>query len=156
MAETIERSSTTSAVLAIGALISDYWFDVDHNWGRGAHQLYAHDGVFAIGDERMENPDAVRTFYGWRESRGARQARHVISNLRVRMSTPDAADVDCIMCLYAADGVPVLESKPPILIADVSAKCIRDTGGNWYFQSHLLKPVFAGGASITVPSGAKQ
>ena len=138
-------------VLPIAALFADYWFDVDHHWGRHASELYLSDGVFAIGDERMQGRGAVRAFYSWREGRGARQARHVISNLRVVPRAPDRVDVDAILCLYAADGTPVLESKPPILLADVTAQCVCGADGRWQFASHLLKPVFAGGAPITVP-----
>ena len=152
----VARSSHAPALLDVGALIADYWFDVDHHCGRGASQLYTADGVFAIGDERMEGPEAVHAFYSWRESRGTRQARHVVSNLRVCAATPDRATVDAIMCLYAADGMPVLPSKPPILIADVKAECVRAADGQWYFKSHLLLPVFAGGVPITVPSGAEK
>ena len=153
MTPMVTRSSCLPVVLEISSLIADYWFDVDHNWGRTAHLLYTSDGIFAIGETRMENPEAVRAFYSWRESRGARQARHVVSNLRVLMATPTQAEVDLIMCLYAADGVAVLESKPPILIADVQAQCVRAADGHWYFASHILKPVFAGGTPVTVPSG---
>lgn len=149
------RSSTApDLLLAIGALLADYWYDVDHHWGRHAHLLYAEQGVFSIGDDRMDGPGAVQAFYKWREGRGAREARHVISNLRVIGRGDDRADVDCILCLYAADGVPVLESRPPILIADETAQCVRGADGLWRFASHFLKPVFAGGAPITTPSGA--
>lgn len=150
------RSSTSAELLApLSALLADYWHDVDHHWGRHAHLLYRDDGVFAIGDDLMNGPDAIRAFYSWRESRGARAARHVVSNIRVVPQGGDTAQLDAIMCLYAADGVPVLESKPPILIADVSAQCVRGDDGLWRFASHLLKPVFAGGVPITTPSGQK-
>ena len=147
----IPSSSAAELVLPIAALFADYWFDVDHRWGRHASEMYLNAGVFEIGDERMQGREAVRAFYGWREGRGARVARHVISNLRVMPRAQDHADVDAILCLYAADGAPVLESKPPILLADVTAECVRDVDGRWRFASHLLQPVFAGGAPITVP-----
>ncbi|MES2511198.1 MAG: nuclear transport factor 2 family protein [Pseudomonadota bacterium] len=150
------RSSSAPELLAdLGALLADYWYEVDHHWGRNAHQLYTAEGVFAIGDDRMNGPAAVQAFYNWRESRGAREARHVISNLRVISRGADHAELDCILCLYAADGVPVLPSSPPILIADEVAECVRGSDGLWRFKSHFLKPVFKGGAPITTPSGAK-
>ncbi|MES2412295.1 MAG: nuclear transport factor 2 family protein [Pseudomonadota bacterium] len=150
------RSSSDSGLLqALGALVADYWYDVDHHWGRNAHQLYTPEGVFAIGDDVMDGPAAVQTFYKWREGRGAREARHVTSNLRVVQRDADHADLDCILCLYAADGTPVLPSSPPILIADEVAECVRGSDGLWRFKSHFLKPVFKGGAPITTPSGAK-
>ncbi len=148
-------SSSPDLLLAIGALLADYWHEVDHNWGRNAHQLYTESGVFSIGNDVMDGPAAVQSFYNWREGRGAREARHVVSNLRVLQRDENHVDADCILCLYAADGVPVLPSSPPILIADEVAGCVRGHDGLWRFSSHFLKPVFKGGAPITTPSGAK-
>ncbi len=142
-------------LMAIGALLADYWWEVDHHWGRNAHQLYTEDGVFSIGADVMNGPSAVQAFYRWREGRGAREARHVVSNLRVVQRDDERVDVDCILCLYAADGVPVLPSSPPILIADEVGECVRGSDGLWRFSSHFLKPVFQGGAPITTPPGAK-
>ena len=65
------------------ALVVDYWFDVDFNWGRGAAAFYLDDGVFAIGELRMQGRDAIRDFYAWREGRGERTARHVVTNFRL-------------------------------------------------------------------------
>ncbi|MDB5965963.1 MAG: hypothetical protein JWQ72_2463 [Polaromonas sp.] len=141
-------------LLPLAALLADYWYDVDHHWGRGAHLMYAGGGRFSIGPELMDGIPAIRAFYTWREGRGAREARHVISNLRVRAMPEGRVQVDCILCLYAADGVPVLESRPPILIADETADCEQGSDGVWRFVSHTLRPVFAGGAPITTPPRA--
>ena len=155
-AQAIRSTVEPGLLAAVGALLADYWWEVDHNWGRHAHQLYTEDGVFSIADDRMNGPAAVQAFYTWREGRGAREARHVVSNLRVVQRDDSHADVDCILCLYAADGVPVLPSSPPILIADEVGECVRGGDGMWRFRSHFLKPVFQGGAPITTPSGAKK
>ena len=138
---------------ALSALEIDYWFEVDHNWGREAHAMYAEAGVFVIDGKRMEGPSAVREFYRWREGRGVRTARHVVTNMRARMTGEDRARLDCILLLHAADGAPVLESKPAILIADVVADCVRDAAGRWRYLLHELKPVFMGGAPPTIPPG---
>ena len=64
-------------VQELALLETEYWYDVDHNWGRSAHELYLDDGLFAIGKTEMSGRDAIREFYRWREQpRGAhRQAR---------------------------------------------------------------------------------
>ena len=47
---------------ALTALEVDYWYEVDHNWGRQAHRYYAEGGIFAIGDKKMQGQDAVAAF----------------------------------------------------------------------------------------------
>jgi hypothetical protein len=128
----------------------EYWHEVDHSWGRAAHTMYTADGIFAIGPRDMVGPDAVKAFYTWRESRGARIARHVVTNLRVTIRSADEAELVGIMCLYAEDGVPVLPSNPPILVADVISRFVR-VNGSWQFRYHKLVPLFEGGAATTVP-----
>ena len=140
-----------SVASALAELETDYWFDVDHHWGRTAHEFHAENGVFAIDGKRMAGREAVRKFYDWRESRGLRTARHVISNLRVRCADENHATLQCIMCLYAADGAPVLESKPAIMIADVVAEWVLDSDGAWRYVLHELKSVFLGGEAPTIP-----
>lgn len=139
-----------SIAAALTALETDYWYDVDHNWGRSAHELYAADGAFVIGDKRMSGRDEIRGFYSWREGRGDRTARHVISNLRVRCGDATRATLECIMSLYAADGAPVLESRPAIMIADIVSECVLEDGV-WRYSSHELRPLFMGGEAPTLP-----
>ena len=133
------------------ALETDYWFDVDFNWGRSAHTLYTDDGIFVIGDSRMEGREAVAQFYRWREERGVRTARHVIINFRLESAAGGNATLRCLLLLYAADGAPVLPSLPAIMIADVVSDCSCTADGCYRFRSHVLSPVFMGGAAPTVP-----
>ncbi len=129
----------------------DYWHDVDFSWGRNAHTMYAEDGVFIIGDQKMLGPKGVQAFYSWREGRGDRVARHVVTNLRVTVRSVREASLRGIMCLFAADGKPVLPSSPPILVADVVSECVLGTDSIWRFRHHELVPLFAGGVPITLP-----
>jgi hypothetical protein len=54
------------------------------------------------------------------------------------------------MSLYAADGEPILTSKPPIMIADVLSECACGDDGVWRFRRRTLKPVFTGGEAPTI------
>ena len=134
-------------------LESAYWYEVDHNWGRSAHEFYLPDGVFAIGEKRMHGREEIQNFYRWRQGRGERTARHVVSNFLVRTSGERHARAECILCLYAADGAPVLESKPAIMIADVINDYVLNDDDRWLLQSRVLRPVFMGGESPTIPPG---
>ncbi len=129
----------------------DYWHDVDHNYGRDATRFYVEDGVFEVGSERMSGRAEIAAFYEWREQRGQRTARHLVSNCRLKRFGAESAEFECVMTLYANDGLPVLNSQPPVLIADVVDHCLCD-GEVWRFKSHVLTPIFQGGVNPTVPT----
>jgi hypothetical protein len=128
----------------------EYWYDVDMNWGRSAHTFYVEDGEFSIGDKKFSGAAEVANFYAWRASLGKRTARHVVTNFRVSNIGDDRARFECVLLLYAENGEPVLESKPAIMIADITNEYIR-TDGAWKLQSRVLRPLFEGGAAATVP-----
>ena len=136
---------------ALTTLEVNYWYEVDHNWGRNARAFYTPEGVFAIGDKIVASPDAIVDFYKWRESRGERVARHVVTNFRLGATQGARVTLECIMLLYAADGRPVLPSLPAIMIADVVSDCERGNDGTWRFASHRLIPIFEGGTPATIP-----
>ncbi len=149
---TRDPASSNAAVLQeLTTLEVDYWYDVDHNWGRTASDSYVPHGVFAIGDKVMTGRDAIAGFYSWREGRGNRTARHVVTNFRVNARNGTNATFQCIMLLYAADGKPVLASSPAIMIADIVAECEYGADGRWRFVSHRLIPIFMGGEAPTIP-----
>ena len=50
---------STDLLTQLAAFETDYWYEVDRNWGREAHAYYREDGVFVIGDKRMEGAKAV-------------------------------------------------------------------------------------------------
>jgi hypothetical protein len=138
--------------LQLMRLETEYWYDVDTNWGDNAHEFYVEDGIFdmGLGSKPHVGRAAVQHFYGWRKSRGARTARHVVNNFQVRVINAHEALSLCIMSLYAADGAPILPSNPPIMIADVVNECARGEDGRWRFRTRTLKPVFMGGEAPTI------
>jgi hypothetical protein len=142
---------STDVLTQLAAFETEYWHEVDRNWGREAHTYYCEDGAFLIGDKRMDGPKAVADFYGWREGRGERTARHLVSNFRLASATGDRTTLECVMCLYAADGIPVLDSRPAIMMADVTSECVRGDDGRWRYALHQLKPIFMGGVPATIP-----
>ena len=142
---------STDLLAELAAFETEYWYEVDRNWGREAHTFYRADGVFVIGDKRMDGPKAVADFYGWRQGRGERTARHLVCNFRLARAAGDRATLECVMSLLAADGAPVLESKPAIMVADVVSECLRDSNGKWRYALHQLTPIFMGGVPPTMP-----
>jgi SnoaL-like domain len=143
-----------SALLLLQELTSlevNYWYDVDHNWGMAAHSYYVADAQFRIGDKTMRGVEAIADFYKWRQGRGDRTARHVVTNFRLAAVQGARASFDCILNLFAADGRPPLPSEPAIMIADIHSECERGQDGLWRFRSHTLVPIFTGSTPATIP-----
>src|SRR5580700_1181736 len=129
---------------------AEYWDGGEHNPGRSAPPDYAGDGTFAIGDKVFTGREEIAGFYRWRAELGTRTARHVVTNPRVSELTETSATFCSIMLLYADNGVPVLESKPAVMIADVESAYVR-AGEAWVLRSRVLRPIFEGGVGATVP-----
>lgn len=131
-------------MVELHGLEAEYWYEVDHNFGRSAAAMYEPDGTFSIGETVFRGREEIAGFYRRREERGARTARHVVTNPRLTVVGGDHARFESIMLLYADDGVPVLESKPAIMIADVITEYVR-AGGAWSVRARTLRPIFEGG-----------
>lgn len=153
-APAMNPDSQAAAMLdaVLNRLSIDYWHDVDHNAGRGAHAFFVEDGArYQIHDQVFDGREAIRAFYSWRESRGERVARHCIVNGRSVLQADGTATMQSVLLLYAADGRPILPSAPPIQIADLDDVCeLRD--GVWKYRSRRITTLFAGGVPITLPS----
>ena len=129
---------------ALNELLADYWADVDQNEGRQAHEFYLPDGLYAIGNNRFEGKEKIEAFYTRRRS-GTIMTRHLISNLRVWGDDGPRARMVGIMILYRAEGRSAFQgARPPSMIADFEAQCVRIDGGLWRFQSHILRPFIVG------------
>jgi hypothetical protein len=73
---------------ALHRLEVTYWYDVDFNEGRTAHEFFTPDGVQIVGHNRFGGREGIRAFYEWRaRQNGAKAVRHLITNLYVAWST---------------------------------------------------------------------
>jgi hypothetical protein len=130
----------------------DYWHEVDLKGGAGVSQMFVEDGVFYAGPgEPLVGRAAIEKFYSWRQDRGVRTSRHVITNFRAEFSDATHATTYCVMMLYAADGEPVLPSVPAIAICDLIDQCVKGADGRWLYVERKFIPLFMGGAAPTVP-----
>ena len=126
----------------IEARAIDYWHEVDINDGARAHDYFTVDGVFTSSVKTHSGREAIKAFYAQRKARGPRTSRHVISNFRVVAADRDHASTQWVLSLYAADGAPILPSKPPIMLADVAEEVVREADGVWRYKSRTIKAVF--------------
>jgi len=127
---------------AIERLNADYWFEVDRNEGRRAHEMFVEDGCYTTSMKQRTGRAAIADFYRGRRAPGPRTARHVATNMRVDVADCDHASADWILLLHAADGLPVLPSEPAIMIADVRDECVRGADGVWRYRSRTIMPIF--------------
>lgn len=136
------------------ALVVDYWHDVDTNWGRKAPDYFTPDGVFIGPAASYNGREMIRAFYKWREDRGARTVVHSVINFQALPEGPDNCTCHWFLMLYGADGKPVLPTHPPIQIAYMTDKMIRE-GENWYLTSRKFETWFEGGTPTTNPTLTK-
>jgi hypothetical protein len=136
---------------ALHRLEVTYWYDVDFNEGRTAHELFTPNGVKMVGHNRFEGREGIRAFYEWRGRQngataarqlgisGVRAVRHLITNLSVASSSERSATVRGIVVFYGGKSKRL--SNPP-MVADLSNECVLEKDNVWRFKSHTLRPVF--------------
>jgi len=147
----MNRTERLLATQELQALLMEYWHDVDTNWGRNAPEYYTEDGIFEGPEASYQGREKIRQFYEWRVKRGKRLAVHAVSNFRVAFESDTRAISTWYMLLYAADGVPVLPTHPPIQIALVTDICVRDAAGEWRYAHRKFEAWFQGGTPPTNP-----
>jgi hypothetical protein len=140
---------------ALHRLEVTYWYDVDFNEGRTAHEFFTPDGVKVVGHNRFEGREEIREFYEWRARQsggkavrhlginGTKAVRHLITNLYVASTSERCATVLGIVSFYGGVTYPSKrQSNPPILVADLITECVLSKDNAWLFKSHTLRPVF--------------
>ena len=145
------RTERLLAITELQSLLSEYWHDVDTNWGRTAPEYYTEDGSFEGPEATYKGRQKIREFYEWRVKRGKRLAVHAVANFRAQFEDDNNATCTWYMLLYAADGEAVLPTHPPIQIALVTDKCVRDSSGRWLYAHRKFEALFQGGTLPTNP-----
>ena len=99
---------------ALHRLEVTYWYDVDFNEGRTAHEFFTPDGVKVVGPNRFEGREQIREFYEWRARQSGTQAvRHLITNLYVASSSERCATVLGIVSFYGGVTYPSKRQSTP-------------------------------------------
>jgi hypothetical protein len=134
---------------ALHRLEVTYWYDVDSNGGRSAHEFFAPDGVMVVGHNRFEGREKIREYYEWRARHivggtgGTMAMRHLVTNLFIASSNECCATVRGIVSFYGGAVQPSKrQSKPPMLVGDLANECVLSQDDMWRFKSHILRPVF--------------
>lgn len=136
------------------AMLSDFWYEVDSNWGRAAADYFTEDGVFEASARTYSGRETIDRFYRFRQDRGPRVAVHAVSNFRAVLTGPGEAVCTWYLLLYAADGAPVLPVNPPIQIALATDHCVRDDTGRWRYRHRRFETWFKGEIPTTTMTDA--
>jgi ketosteroid isomerase-like protein len=136
----------------LSILLSDYWDDVDTNWGRNAGDYYTDDAVFETPKTSYRGKAKIQQFYQWRIDRGVnRTAVHSVLNFRAIPEGPNNATCTWYLVLYANDGNTPHPSAPPIQIAYMTDRCLKGADGKWRYTHRKFDTWFEGGVPTTNP-----
>lgn len=143
---------SAAVVQAVSDFVAEFAYRVDHERGMTVPELFSVDGVYEQDGQRSTGRDAIRATYVRRASLGQRTARHLFTNLRVRLLEEGVYAGTSIMLLFAENGEPPLPAIP-LLVADVDDRYEVDDGGV-LLRSRVLTSVFVRpGGSVVLPLG---
>lgn len=133
---------------AVQERLIDYWWDVDKNNAVNAADFYTDDCVYQMLDHRWEGHEPILAYYRFRNGRGPRLVRHLLSNVRVYMHSAESATLIAALSVYAADGVPVVPAAPPVMVADEECGFVKGQDGKWRMRTHGITALFKGGSGV--------
>lgn len=120
-------------------LCQDFAFAVDHMDYDAFVALFAAGGVFERAGQRSAGHEAIRAFLDARPT--GRVTRHLISNVRIKMTGPNTATGTCSALMYAAAGRDMPLPVSPPLVVDYADDYVLTVGG-WRFQHRRTHVVF--------------
>lgn len=124
------------------SLVIDSWHGLDAGGTGEVAAYFSEDGVFDLASARFVGRKAIADSLTKRAALGSRTTRHVVSNFRCSVETPDRATVDYLICTWGADGEPVLPLEGPTALGDMRDAFARSVHGKWLIESRVFTPVF--------------
>ncbi len=144
--------------LHIEALHAEFAWRIDRGDPATVFELFTPDGSYSrASGESSQGHDEIRAAYATRASRGPRTARHIFTNLRLYEIEKTRAKGNCILTLFAEDGLPPRRAEP-LLVADFDDEFECDIKGVWRYKKRLITWIFTrveGGLGRTLPLGEK-
>jgi len=145
---------TDPALIALNAALSlqlaDYWHEIDFNGGRDASSYYVPEAEFHGQFASYLGVEKIQQFYDWRREQGPRLSVHSFTNFRARFTGEGSAEATNFLFLYAANGVKVLPTHPPITISLATDRYVlRD--GRWLCTFRRFEHLFESDTPITNP-----
>lgn len=124
----------------IESVLVEWSWLIDHGRAQDAAVLFTQDAEQSIAGVTASGIEAIAQGLKRRADMTGRTSRHVISNLRLSMSSDATVDVTWILTLYRSDDA----GKPakPILVGDVQDSFRKEASG-WKIRSRKVIPVFS-------------
>ena len=124
----------------IESVLTEWSWLIDHGKAQEASVFFTHDAEQSIAGVTANGIEAIAQGLKRRADMTGRTSRHVISNLRLSLSSDCTVDVTWILTLYRSDDV----TKPakPVLVGDVQDLFRKEATG-WKIKSRKIVSVFS-------------
>ena len=138
----LEEAVIDPAIRAeIEALLTEHAWMIDHHRCENLFELYTEDGKMVGAGHDTVGRAALQEWGRNRAQMRERQARHVISNLRLISIGPGLLRGGCVVTLYRYEGEGVGPARP-VAIADLEDTYERCSDGRWRIKTRNIVPVF--------------
>ena len=139
----MNKSSLLALRQELEAQTIDFWYEVDINGGTKAAGYYVENAVFETSVREYHGRAEIEAFYVRRRARTApRVSLHLVNNFRIEADSDTRVRCLYILSLFAADGAPILPSRPAIMLALVEEVVLKQSDGSWLYESRRVDPQF--------------
>ena len=127
--------------LAIAALLTEFYWHLDHPEEGSVADLFTADGTIVTARFQLAGREAIAQ---WFAGRPRRTTRHSCSNLRLTSSAEGGVVVDAYLTTAAAPASTEGGGGAELMISETNDHVVRGETGIWLFTSRRLISVFEG------------
>lgn len=126
-----------ASIAAIKQVIYEWGDELDMNSGVKMTEIdiLTKDVRYNVAGQWREGIEATQAFYDGRSKKLGDKApvmRHLLTNLRIKFTGEDSAEVTYQLLFFAATGEPPFIGKAdPLAVADVRMETRREADGHW-------------------------
>jgi ketosteroid isomerase-like protein len=124
----------------IESVLVEWAWLIDQGRAQEACILFTQDAEQSVAGVTASGIDAIAQGLKRRAEMTGRTSRHVISNLRLSVSSDASVDASWILTLYRSDDA--VKSAKPMMVNDVQDTFRKEAGG-WKIRSRKIVPVFS-------------
>lgn len=140
MAATADSPLLTNERSAIEALLSEFYWRLDHPGSGTVADLFTEAGTIVTPRFELAGRAAIAQ---WFAARAQRTTRHRWSNLRLTRAADRSVAVDAYLSTAAAPA-SAASAAAEVMISETHDIVVRDEKGAWQFAARKLSVVFEG------------
>ena len=141
MAATADSPLLTNERSAIEALLSEFYWRLDHPGSGTVADLFTEAGTIVTPRFELAGRAAIAQ---WFATRAQRTTRHHWSNLRLTRAADGSVAVDAYLSTAAAPASAAASAAAEVMISETHDIVVRDEQGAWQFAARKLSVVFEG------------